>query len=215
MVVIASNLLRNNKYGMVFRVGSGAALSTMDSATDIYVIATYFQSDELVGQATALLAMICTTLFLEVIVVLVIDQRKSRTEKLKEAAISVFPLRPAVDAYRVSTNDNDDETAVDRLSELIVNKIIKLGSESIPGCVLQIYVWLINPEGARTFALPSILISALTTGYTSAMIAFDCDVDVTYRRNNPKFFGYVSLTRSEARSPFEHPQLSALTPLST
>ena len=58
MVVIASNLLRDNKFGMIFRVNVGAALSTVDGATDIYVISTYYQSKALFGQANALLAMI-------------------------------------------------------------------------------------------------------------------------------------------------------------
>jgi len=45
MNVIASSLLRENKYGLVFRVFVGAALSTIDAATDIYVISTYVASE--------------------------------------------------------------------------------------------------------------------------------------------------------------------------
>jgi len=45
MNVIASNLLRDNKYGLIFRVSIGAALSTIDAATDIYVISTYVASE--------------------------------------------------------------------------------------------------------------------------------------------------------------------------
>jgi len=32
----------------------------------------------------------------------------------------------------------------------------------------------------------------MTTGFTSAMIAFDFDVDVPHRKNQPKFYGYIS-----------------------
>ena len=39
--------------------------------------------------------------------------------------------------------------------------------------------------------LVSIAISALTTGFTSALIAFDCDVDVSRRKKNPKLNGYI------------------------
>jgi len=46
---IASNILGDNKFGMLFRVSVGAALSTVDAATDIYVITTYYQSKALVG----------------------------------------------------------------------------------------------------------------------------------------------------------------------
>ena len=37
----------------------------------------------------------------------------------------------------------------------------------------------------------SIGISALATGFTSAMISFDKDVDVSCRRAQPKFYGYI------------------------
>ena len=53
------------------------------------------------------------------------------------------------------------------------------------------YVWLINSEEAGRFALLSIVVSALTTGFTSAMIAFDMDVDVPHRKSQPRFYGYI------------------------
>ena len=177
--VMASNLLRNNKYGMIFRVSVGAALSTLDRATDIYVISTYYQSDKLVGQAHALLAMISTNMFFQILAVLGVYQKKSWGRKLKEVLICLLFLRPAVDAFRVSTN-HEDEGAT-----------IELATESIPGCVLQVYVWLNSPEEAGTFALGSIGISAATTGFSSAIIAYDMDVDVPHRRNQPKFYGYI------------------------
>ena len=37
----------------------------------------------------------------------------------------------------------------------------------------------------------SIGISALTTGFASAMISFDLDVDVKKRKNIPEFYGYI------------------------
>jgi len=71
------------------------------------------------------------------------------------------------------------------------NKGYDLATESIPGAVLQTFVWLSNPEKAGTYALLSIMISAMTTGYTSALIAFDVDIDVARCRNQPKFYGYI------------------------
>ena len=67
----------------------------------------------------------------------------------------------------------------------------ELGTESIPGCVLQIYVFISFPEQTGDFAMLSILISALTTGFSSAMIAFDFDVDVSKRKRDPSFYGYI------------------------
>ena len=110
---------------------------------------------------------------------------------MKEALYTLFFLRPAVDAYRVSTSHEDEDATIDPLSEIILNKCIELATESIPGAVLQLYVWLQNPEQAGTYALVSIAVSAATTGYTSAMMAFDIDVDVPRHKNQPIFYGYI------------------------
>jgi len=121
-------------------VSVGAALSTIDAATDIYVITTYYQSDELIGQAHALLAMLITNIVLQLLLILAFYQKKSFAGKLKEAVITLFFLRPAVDAYRISTNHEDSEATTDSLTEMMVNKACELATESIPGCVLQLYV---------------------------------------------------------------------------
>ena len=191
MLVIANNTLRDSIYGTVYRVSVGAALSTSDAVTDIYTISTYYDSAVLIGQANALLTMILITLCLQLLNVYAQYRKKGRSVLAKEGFLTVLGLRPAVDAYRVSTNHEDEELNVDHLHEMVFNKCIELSTESIPGCVLQLYVWLLAPEKAGTYALVSIGISCLTTGYTSAMIAFDFDVDVPHRKGQPKFYGYV------------------------
>ena len=57
--------------------------------------------------------------------------------------------------------------------------------------MLQVYVALRNPDEVNIGALISIGISALTTGFTSALISFDKDIDVLGRRKDPKFYGYI------------------------
>jgi len=169
----------------------GAVLSTTDAVTDIYVISTYYMSKELVGQANAMLAMLLGNLIIQLMTVYVQYKKKSWLVIGKEALITLTFLRPAVDAYRVSTNYEDKEASFDQLVEMVCNKGTELAFESIPGCILQLFVWLLAPEKAGTFALVSIGISCLTTGFTSAMIAFDLDVDVPRRRSQPKFYGYI------------------------
>jgi len=83
----------------------------------------------------------------------------------------------------------DPELILSVMTETMINKGVELATESIPGCVLQVYVWMNSPEEAGSFALGSIWMSALTTGFSSAMISFDMDVDVTHRRNQPKLYG--------------------------
>jgi len=192
MLVIANNTLRNSVYGMVLRVSVGAFLSILDATTDIYVVATYYSSEKLISQADAMLAMILANLSLQVVYIYFFQYRKkSWRVKLREAAISLFFLRPAIDAYRVSTNYKDVDTTLDPLFEMIYNKCFELACEAIPGCVFQIYVWIAFPQQVVRLALLSIAISALTTGYSSAMISFDIDIDVKKRKNCPSFYGYI------------------------
>ena len=135
--------------------------------------------------------MITTNMVIQLLFVLGQYQKKSTAVKLKEALICLMFLRPAVDAYRVSTNLEDDELKINSLTEMMSNKAVELATESIPGCVLQIYVWLKSPDEAGSFALVSIGVSALTTGFASAMISFDSDVDVAHRKNQSKMYGYI------------------------
>ena len=67
---------------------------------------------------------------------------------MKELLITFTFLRPAVDAYRVSTNHVDEDSKVDTLTETIMSKVVEMATESIPSCVLQLYVWLENPNEA-------------------------------------------------------------------
>jgi len=49
----------------------------------------------------------------------------------------------------------------------------------------------VHKEQAGVFALISIGVSAMCTGYTSATIEFDMDVGVTHRRQYPNQYGYL------------------------
>ena len=69
----------------------------------------------------------------------------------------------------------------------------ELACESIPGCVLQISIVMTKTGFSGAGPIVSIGISALTTGFASAMIAFDKDVDAKGRKNQPKFYGELFL----------------------
>ena len=71
----------------------------------------------------------------------------------------------------------------------LLTQSIELATESIPGCVLQIYVLLTKTGVSGAGPLVSIGISALTTGFASAIITFDKDVNAQSRKSQPKFYG--------------------------
>ena len=126
MVDIFSNLLRDSKWGMVLRVSVGAILSMLDGGTDIYTISTYYQSDKLTWQANAMLAMVTINMGAQILCVLANYQKHSWQTKLKEILICLTFLRPAVDAYRVSTNHEDKMANVSPLQEMMINKCLEV-----------------------------------------------------------------------------------------
>jgi len=192
IVTIARNTLRDSVYGTVYRVSIGAALSMLDAMTDISVVTDYYRKG-LRSRANALLAMIALNLIFQLLIVSLQEKKKTIGVKLKEAFITLTFLRPAVDAYRVSTNVEDSEAglAMPLLYVMGINKCLELACESIPGLVLQLIVFLSNPADASGFALVSIGISALTTGYTSANLSLDFELDVDSRKAQPTYYGYM------------------------
>ena len=98
-------------------------MSTIDALTDIYVIRMYYGANDLRQQANALLAMISINMIIQITLVLAQYQKKSWKVKLKEVLVCLLFLRPAVDAFRVSTNYKDDSVPVDPLTEMIANKV--------------------------------------------------------------------------------------------
>ena len=101
----------------------GAALSMLDAVTDIYIISKYYNTEGLRGQANAMLAMIATNMGLQILCVIAVYKKKSWKVKMREALFCLLSLRPAVDAYRVSTNYKDSEITVEPLVEMVVNKV--------------------------------------------------------------------------------------------
>jgi len=188
MLVIAQNLVRDSMWGVVYRVSVGVAFSTTDAATDMYTILVY-KAAGLNGRATALVLMMGLNMLFQLLFVWAQYKKKSWKKKLYECAICLVLLRPAVDAYRVATNHIDKDLIFDPLTEMVCNKGAELFSESIPGCVLQCYVLLENPELISVGAVASLLISATTTGFTSSMITYDFDVDSAHRNFQPAFYG--------------------------
>ena len=128
MLVIANNLLRDNRYGMILRVSTGAVLSVIDAVSDLYILNTYYSQG--LDQAYTLLAMIVTSMFLQILCVFTQYKKKSWSVMARELLITLLFLRPAVDAFRVSTNHKDDEATFDTLAEMMINKVRAYRSKS-------------------------------------------------------------------------------------
>ena len=83
-------------------------------------------------------------------------------------------LTPCFLAYRdaaavCSGKKMEEHHAIDAKSELVGTKMAEMICESIPGCLLQLYVILkVGDTSGR--AVTSVVVSALTTGYSSGTL---------------------------------------------
>ena len=170
-------------------------LTTVDTMTDVYTIYLY-KVNGLPSYANRMVVMISINTLIQLVGVLAQNKKKGWKTLLKEGLMTLLFLRPFVDAWRVHNKHDDSETTVNPLTEMLWNKGIELATESIPGCVLQCYVLLLNPSlGSSSGAIISIGLSAFMTGLTSAMMAYDFDTDQPHRATQPLFYGYIKDSR--------------------
>ena len=99
----------------------------------------------------------------------------SRTPQMVcECLTLALLLEPAVDSYRVCAGQEMEEHhAFDAKIELACSKCCEMACESIPGGLLQLYVLLKQRETVSRATVGSVIVSAMTTGFTSASISFE------------------------------------------
>jgi hypothetical protein len=110
--------------------------------------------------------------------------------KLRNSFYVLSLVKPIVDAYRVAAGVESDDSSIDTLMEVQGTKIMELFGECIPALALQTYA-VLSTGSSSWKVIMSIVISAITTGFTSASISYDFDTTPSLRRTMPGFYGYV------------------------
>ena len=87
---------------------------------------------------------------------------------------------------------------------MTVHKGIEAVFEAIPSSVLQIIALLLASE-KKVDAIVSILVSAATLGFTSAMTNYDWDTSPTNRGSNPIFYGELQHDKLQLLSSLTQP----------
>jgi len=169
--VVAKRLLGEVSWGLKMRVITGAGLSILDLATDVFVIVRYVGKDDTRHYGWILLGMIVSCLALQSAVAII--QNKARPWKVaSEVLVVLTGLKPAFGSYRVCSGKAMEEHHVfDAKTELVFSKSIEMVAESIPGCAIQAYVLLKQSDTISVATVGSLLVSAMTTGFSSATIS--------------------------------------------
>jgi hypothetical protein len=75
-----------------------------------------------------------------------------------------------------------------------MTKMFEMIFEAIPGCIMQLFVLVKSLKDGGTVdnqAVLSLVVSALSTGYSSGTITYDFDTSVQRRKNEPEFYGFI------------------------
>ena len=192
-LVLGQEVVNSAPWGVKFRVLIGAALSTLDLLTDIFMTYTYWKDGETMFFRLNY-SMLFATIVLQLMLVWAQNHRLGFNRILSEMIPVVFGLKPVLDAFRVASGARmKDRQLIDPKMEQTAGKCAEMFSEAIPGAIIQLSA-IMSRGSVSSAAGTSLIISALTTGFTSASLSYDWDVDPFKRNENPKFYGYVPYT---------------------
>jgi hypothetical protein len=176
MDTIAQRLLESVSWGLKLRLYAGAGLSTLDLITDLYMIYTYATTDK-PGTALSLGIMVGLCLLFQLLVVWTQARKGPTLVMLKEMLIVLSGMKPGWDAMNVANGaERSSYALVDPSTELVYTRCIEMCFESVPGSVLTTYATLHELAASNILskrAVGSIVVSALTTGFSAATISFE------------------------------------------
>ena len=124
MNVIALKLVGDVAWGLKLRVFVGAALSTVDLLTDIFITCIFWKEKKYMFFRLSL-TMLGTSMFILLFMVWAQNRKASKNKVLREMVPVVFGLKPAFDAFRVASGAKIEEGQVlDPLLEMTLTKAI-------------------------------------------------------------------------------------------
>ena len=175
------------------RVFAGAALSTVDLATDVYITYTFW-SDGKESFFRLSIAMLSVSMSLGIFFVSLQNQKVGFKKVFAEVLLLIFGLKAGADAFRVVSGAKMQEgQVIEPLMELTLMRALEMFAEAIPGVIIQLSAILSSDGKLSIAAIVSLIASALTTGFGSASLSYDLDTDTRKRFDNPDFYGYIPM----------------------
>jgi hypothetical protein len=154
-----------------------AALSIGDLTTDIIMIIEYFLTGES-GYAWASLGSLLANLFFQALVSYFQNRARPWKRQLREQFYVWSLMKPAVDAWRVSSGAAHEEgQMMNAQLELTWNKSAELVAEAIPGALIQLSAILRSGSKPTTNALFSFAFCIFTAAFTSTLLSWDWDLN--------------------------------------
>ena len=139
-----------------------------------------------------------TSIAIQPLLVVMQNRKKGVIRILKETAIVLTGMKAPVDAYRVASGaEQEKDTEVSPMTEMMYAKCVESFAESIPGIIIQTSAILSKIESGDEVlnrSIISLAVSILTAGFVSATISYDWDTDPKQRAIASDFYGYVPVS---------------------
>jgi hypothetical protein len=125
MEKVAAQQLQAASFGLKFRVGLGAAFSSLDMGSDVVVVSELFAAGE-TGKAWAVVAMVAVNLVVQLWIVFT-QKRKRPKIMAREMLLTVACLKPALDALGVvSGKEQEHFEPFPPQGELMLTKVAEV-----------------------------------------------------------------------------------------
>jgi hypothetical protein len=177
-------------------------MSTVDLLTDIYVTHSFWKERKTgkMGYFKASLASLLLSIFGQLGLTYLQNKKLGAKRIARECFPILIGVKPALDAFRVASGAKQEVGAVyDPMMEMVMMKGMEMLLEAIPGVIIQLMAIASTGKGelVSRAAWLSLIVSALTTGFTSSTISYDFDIDPANRETRPDFYGYIPAKASK------------------
>jgi hypothetical protein len=190
---IAKRRMASAPLGLKLRLAIGVGFSMADMVSDLYSIVNMLQTGQAMG-AYGMIGLISASLAMQLLLVIFQTKHLGGRAVAWEVILVLCLVKPGVDAMRVSSGAEHAAGApLDPFTEMLTGKCFEIACEAAPGAALQAAVVL--GGNLSTAAVVSVGISCISTGFTTAMMAFDMDTNPAKRKHTPQFFGYIPQNR--------------------
>ncbi|GMH98498.1 hypothetical protein TrVE_jg10000 [Triparma verrucosa] len=190
MITKTYDYAKANKIISRLQLYGTAVLCIFDMATDIMMVAKYFEEKEY-GFAKATLTCITLNLALQSLITYCLNMNKPWKKQVTEQLIVFSLVKQGVVAFRAEAKEaiNIDETIADATAEMTITRITEMVTEAIPGTVIQVFA--IMKLGMDSTLVISLVSSILCASFLSAVISYEYDMDDHNRDDKSNFYGFI------------------------
>ncbi len=166
-----------------------AIISVLDMGSDVYSVSVNYQEGN-IGLASALLATVLLSMFLQILIVLVNHRHHGKRRLIFEVLFVITGVKPFVDTWRILSGMANVGAPMGSKAERTACEVVEIVCESVPTALIQMHD-LLGATKLSFATVFSIVMSCLSIATITTSMFLDKDTDPTNRSHTPVFYGAV------------------------